>query len=182
MPVFNQFLTLPNFSYKIIMYLVDNNETIWKLLKYNDPDCWKKPNLTRQEKMDLIYNGIGSQEKYRVFMDEGQNDVFTDSVCVLRIFPVEVFPENQITSDMYTAFQIMAHYDINQMSNYQTRCDTILSEIFFSINGKEIDGVGRLVFDRMSFPRCKAGVYGSKPFLGKIVTFGSSYSSFEEEY
>lgn len=182
MPVFNQFLTLPNFSYKIIMYLVDHNEEIWKILKYDDPDCWKKPNLSRSEKMNLIYDGKGDQGSYRLFMDEGQVDVFKETVCILRIFPVEIFPEDQVRSDVYVGFQTMCHYNINQMSNYQTRCDTILSEIFKTINGKAIDGVGMLSFDRTAFPRCKAGVYGTKPFLGKLATFGVTYSSNVEVY
>lgn len=178
---YNQYLTYPNIQYQLIMYLIDNNETIWKMLKYESPDAWKQPNLSRKEKMDLIYRGTGNQCDFNVFMDEGQNDVFTESTCLLRIFPYELFPENYVETDIYVCFQILTYYDINHLSNYQTRTDVIVSELLRTFNGKSIDGVGRIVFDRNTFPRCKAGTYSTKPFMGKLVVMGINYRSNENE-
>ena len=38
----------PKIPYKIIELLLKDEraEELWKLLKYNEPDAWKKPNLT----------------------------------------------------------------------------------------------------------------------------------------
>lgn len=48
-----------------------------KLLKYNDSDAWEKPNLTRDEKAKMIYNGMDGQDNFNVyldyFMDEATN-------------------------------------------------------------------------------------------------------------
>ena len=70
---------MPTLSYNIIEHLMTNPdaEIIWKLLKYNDSDAWKKPNLTRDEKARMIYNGMDGQDNFNVyldyFMDEATN-------------------------------------------------------------------------------------------------------------
>lgn len=176
-PRFNTLATLPLFSYNTIMYLVDHNELVWKLLKYIGPDAWMKPNLTREEKMALIFNGLGNQNDFRVFMDEGQIDVFTAQACVLRVFPAEIFPVNNVFSDVYISFQVLCYYDINHLTNYQTRVDAIIAEITKTFNGTGVNGVGRLVFDRDSFPRCKAAIYAIKPYSGKMIVMAIEYSS-----
>ena len=43
--MFNNFANLPYVPYKIIMTLAQNNENIFKLLKYGTYDCLSKPNL-----------------------------------------------------------------------------------------------------------------------------------------
>lgn len=176
-PTFNTYVTLPLVGFSCIMHLVDNNEVVWKLLKYNESDAWNKANLTRDEKMALIYNGKGNQNDFRVFMDEGQVDVWNDVACVLRIFPLEIFPENQVMSDLYIAFQVLSYYEINHLTNYQTRIDTIVAEIAKTFNGAIIDGVGQTMFDRDSFPRCKMAPYGIKPFNGRMIIMGLNYTT-----
>jgi hypothetical protein len=176
-PTFNTFETLPLVGYLCVMHLVDNNELIWKLLKYNESDAWKQTNLTRSEKLALLFNGVGNQNDFRVFIDDGQIDVWTQQACVLRIFPIEIFPENQVMADLYIAFQVLSYYEINHLTNYQTRIDTMIAEIAKTFNGTVIDGVGMLSFDRSAFPRCKMAQYGIKPFTGKMIVMGLSYAT-----
>jgi hypothetical protein len=176
-PTFNTLKTLPMVGYACIMYLLEHNELVWKLLKYNEADAWQKSDLTLSEKMALIYNGIGEQNNFRVFMDEGQLDVWNKQACVLRIFPVEIFPVNQVMSDIYIAFQVLSYYEINHLTNYQTRVDTIIAEIVNTFNGALINGLGQIVFDRNSFPRCKMSPYGIKPFNGRMLTLAFNYTS-----
>jgi hypothetical protein len=176
-PTFNTFETLPLVGFLCAMHLVDNNEMIWRLVKYNEADAWKQTNLTRSEKLALLFNGVGNQNDFRIFIDEGQIDVWTQQACVLRIFPIEIFPENQVMADLYIAFQVLSYYEINHLTNYQTRVDTMIAEIAKTFNGTIIDGVGMLSFDRSAFPRCKMAQYGIKPFLGKMIVMGVSYTT-----
>lgn len=176
-PTFNQLSTLPTLSYNCINKLMSSNELIWKLLKYKEPDAWKKPNLTKSEKMSMIYNGQGTQSDFHVFMDDGQIDVFNQQTTLLRIFPSEIFPIDRVMSDVYVAFQVLSYYDINHLTNYQTRVDTIIAEIVKTFNGVSINGAGQLTFDRTSFPRCKIGNYSLKPFVGKIIVLGFNYAN-----
>ena len=46
---YNIYEDFPRYSYKCIKYMMDNNELIWKLLKYNSPDAWEKSEPTITE-------------------------------------------------------------------------------------------------------------------------------------
>ena len=58
--MYNSLSALPNAPYNILKYLAQNNENIWKLLKYNSYDALSKPNLTMEEKLSLhlLYNPL----------------------------------------------------------------------------------------------------------------------------
>ena len=70
-------------SYRIIEHLIENPdaEIIWKLLKYDDADAYSRPDLTIDEKRELIYNGQSIQTDFRVFfdfmMDDAENEMNT---------------------------------------------------------------------------------------------------------
>lgn len=66
--MFNSMSSLPYIPYNILIYLArqDSAEDIWKMLKYNSYDALSKPNLTFNEKLELIWKS-GPQEKYGVF-------------------------------------------------------------------------------------------------------------------
>mgnify|MGYP007069485523 CR=1 FL=1 len=70
---YNKFIGYDTLSYRVIEYLINNNEDIWKMLKYNTPDALSQPNLTLSEKAELIYQGEVDAEPFRVF-----RDAFTD--------------------------------------------------------------------------------------------------------
>lgn len=159
-------------AYKCVAHLVVANETVWKLLKYNDPDAWKKPNLTQQEKASLIYNGNGEISDYRVFMDQGQNDVWNIEACVVRIGPYSVFPENRSVGTLYMMFEVFAHYKINHLSNYRTRVDMITKEFIKTFNGANIGGLGLLNFSRMENNQVRAELGGQIPSKGRWLLMG----------
>ena len=68
---YNTYSSIPLISYNIISYLIDNNETIFKLLYYNDSNAWRSdsnhPNLTKVQKGSLIFDGIKPQTDSRIF-------------------------------------------------------------------------------------------------------------------
>ena len=66
--MFNNFAMLPSVPYNIIMTLAQNNENIFKMLKYNTYDCLSQPNLTFEEKMEMIYKNQDQQQDYRIFL------------------------------------------------------------------------------------------------------------------
>jgi len=141
---YNKYTKLPLYSYNCISHLVRENEEIWKILKYNDSDCWTKASLTQTEKTNMIYSGQPDETNYRVFSDEGQINAWTGEVSVIRIFPYSVFPDNRTVGTVTIVFDLYAHYRINHMSNYQTRVDTMTQIILDVFNGTIVDGVGQL--------------------------------------
>lgn len=145
-----QFENFDSISYNCISYLIDNNEEIWKLLYYKTSDAWSKPNITRDQKVSLIYNGSDDSSKYNVFLDMGSPDVITREDCILRISPHSIFPENRTVGTINIIFEIYCNYHINTLSNYKTRVDMITKNILQTFNGTNVvDGVGRLFFDRL---------------------------------
>ena len=61
---------MPNIPQNCCYKLINENEIVWKLLKYNTNDAWKMPNLTKEEKIALIYPGTPEyEEDYNVYFD-----------------------------------------------------------------------------------------------------------------
>jgi hypothetical protein len=158
-----------NYSYNCITYLMDNNELIWKLLKYNGADAWDKGNLTHAQKAALIYNSQPDSSNFRVFMDSGNPDVLTKEISQLRIYPVKIFAENRTQGIVLMAFEVFSHYKINQLSNYQTRVDLLVSEILGVFNGISIGGIGRLHFNGIETSEDRVLTVGQLPCKGKCV-------------
>lgn len=170
---YNTLELMPLLSYNIISYLVENNETIWKLLKHTSADAWDQINLTDVEKRALIYAGQSDMTDYRVFMDSGQDDSWTDPVCILRVPILEIIPTNKVVANVTIGFEVYCHSKISVMSNYQTRADTIVKEIISTLNQVEIGGLGQLFFDASSNSRCKVITIGKLPFRGKGIVMAN---------
>lgn len=147
---YNKFEQLPQLSYNIISYVLNNNENLWKLLKYEESDALDKSNLTYDNKIALIYNGdVENLTDYRVFMDSFNDDAFDKTCSLFRVFPINIIPENRLIGNIDIGIQVMCHNKINQLNNYQTRIITMLQEVIQTLNGKDIGvGLGKIFFDR----------------------------------
>ena len=167
---YNTYSKFPLFGYKCIQHLLDNNELIFKLLKYTDPDAWDKANLSTAQKIDMIYQGQEDMENFNIFLDGGQSDAWTKESTVLRIYPWEIYPNNRTIGTISMVFEVFSHYKINHLSNYTTRIDTIIQQIIEEFNGFNIGDVGRLEFDnRMGSITQKMTERGQSPYKGKYV-------------
>jgi hypothetical protein len=167
--IYNKFTNLPNLSYNCLSYLIEQDESIWKLLKYNDPDAWNKPDLTKEEKGLLIYDGSPNETDFRVFLDVGQDNSWNIQATVLRVSPIQLYPTNHIYGNVSIAFEVYSHFRLNHLSNYTTRIDTIVQKIIEVFNGSEIGGLGRLYFDARANNRSKMIDIGKIPYKGKVV-------------
>lgn len=167
------FEAFPQISYNCIRYLMENNELVWKLLKYSDPDAWNKADLTPEEKAALIYSGQEDTSEYHVFMDRKQPDVLVKEISLLRICPYYAVGINRTIGVIEVSMEVFAHYKINHMSNYQTRIDTITGELLKLFNGADIGGLGNLFFDKFIDPSARLFEAGQIPFGGKQIIFST---------
>lgn len=158
-------------SYRIMEYLMtcEKAEIIWKLLKYNDADAYNYPNLTKDEKIALIYQGQEHQDKYAVFFDYMMDDAIDEMKTFLRIYPSEVYPTNRTTGLCNVTFEVYTHSQINHLSNYTTRVDIIIQTLLEVLNGVDVGGVGVLFFDREASAYNQIQTIGQKPFKGKML-------------
>lgn len=170
---YNKFEQYPLFSYNCVSYLINDShsELLWKLLYYNDPNAWKSddqhPDLTKNQKGALIYAGQQNQEDFRVFLDMGMDNAWTQEACMIRISPYQVYPTRKPIGLVTMAFEVYCHFKLNTLSNYQTRIDTVTQLIISALNGQNIEGIGRLFFDLGASRQCRSILVGQIPFRGR---------------
>jgi len=177
---YNDYSDFPLFAYRCVAHLIQdtNVELLWKLLTYNDKDAWREdsshPDLTTAQKGALVYDGSIDEINYRVFMDIGISDPWTVESSQIRISPVLLEPTNYIIGKIIMAVEIYSHFKVNTLSNYQTRTDTIAQLIISSLNGADVEGIGKMYFDRKASRQCSSTVIGTIPFKGRRVLLANN--------
>lgn len=171
---YSNYTGMEKLSYRILEHLMSNPEAeiIWKLLKYNDADAWKKPNLTKKEKSALIYNGMSSQDNFNVFFDSFMDEATNKEKSFLRIYPSSILPIKRTYGVCCINLEVFVHSQINHLSNYTTRLDTIIQKLIEVLNGVDVEGVGVLYFDASITTYCRLLTTGEKPYKGKVLTMG----------
>lgn len=173
---YSDFKKFNNISYSCVKYLMDNNQLVWKLLKYKTPDAWSKPDMTQEEKAEIIYAGQQDSSKYYVFMDGKQPDVLMGETCMIRIMPHYARGLNRTVSLIEVSMEVFAHYKINHLSNYTTRVDTIAGELLSLFNGSKVGIIGYLGMTQMADQSARLFQAGQIPFGGKQLIF-ATYSA-----
>ena len=173
---YNLFEGYDEIPYQIINHLMDNNETIWKLLQYETPDAYLKGDLQKEDKARLIYAGQEDSSQYKVYMDVGQPDAFTKEVSMLRIANWNVAPKNRTVGIATVSFQIYCHYKVNHLSNYRTRNDMLVQQVIQTMNGVLLNaGLGRFYFDGKRELTDRMILTGQIPYSGKQVFMSMNY-------
>ncbi len=173
---YNDFKHFNEISYNCIKIMIDENQLIWKLLKYKTPDAWNMPDLTQAEKAELIYAGQQDSSKYNVFMDGKQPDVLVEETTLIRIMPNYAIGLNRTVGLIQVSMEVFSHYKINHLSNYTTRIDTIAGELLALFNGTDIGVVGLLAIDKIIDQSSRLFQAGQIPFGGKQIIF-ATYSA-----
>jgi hypothetical protein len=165
---YNKFEWYDTFPATIINYLEDNNEIIWKLLRYATPTAADEIPLSKAEKSLLIYNGQEDSSLFKVFMDVGQPDAQTFETSMLRIANWHIKPETRTTAIATISLQVYCHYKINTLHDYRTRADVIIKELIGTLNGVPMPGgLGALYFDGKRELLDRVIVAGQIPYMGK---------------
>ena len=165
---YNTYSGIEMMPYKIITYMIENNQDIFKLLKYNLPDALDNPNLTYLEKAELIYNGEPNSTLSRIFMQPITDDAFTEMIAQFRVYPEIISPEDAIRGIVTFRFELLSHDKINTLNNYSTRILWMLQSAIKTFNGINIDGVGQLFFNRKAsgFDYAKQDIYNGRNYIG----------------
>jgi hypothetical protein len=165
---YNKFKTLPLAQYNIISYLMENNQTIFKLLKYPVADALDQPDLTMAEKGQLIWNGQIDSENYNIFFQRSTDDSFTTQNCKLHLYNSFLSPTNRTTATACFMFEIICFSKINQLNNYQTRIETMQQQILEALNGISIIDLGQLFFDmsKSRYDRAVSNITNNKNYIG----------------
>ena len=170
--MYNSLSALPQSCYKILEYLANdpNAEELWKMLKYADYDALKNPNLTMQEKLDMIWKE-GPQENYSVFMGKLIEDSMAKSKCILKIYDYYIHADNLYSSIIVYAFDFLYGGQM-ELVDYNgipvSRGDLFVHKMLQCLNGIEIGGIGKLMFfnEQSRYDLAKTTIGDSKKFTG----------------
>ena len=184
---FNNFKEMPQLPYKVVTTLLTDEsksaEDFWKLLKYIDNDALSKPNLTYEEKMDLIWDGNSLEQNYNVFLKPliGSSLDNAEAQTQLRVFRFTTMP----TSRLEAVMTIEADFITNEKTClvYQDgilceRTDVMESLFLDVMNGRDIEiGSGVVMFDRELSRSCNSqlNIGNSKSFYGRSLVMALEF-------
>ncbi len=178
---YNSFLEIPLIPYRIIINeVVHGDERIWKLLKYATKDSLSQADLTIQEKQAMIWNGEDTNEQlYNVFLKSLIGNSIDDATeqSQLRIYKLGSKPVDQYQSIIAYEIDILCHEKCAQVyygdnnASLCERTDVIESLLLNDLNGRWIDGVGKLVFSRAldTDDISRLNIGNSKSFYGRSL-------------
>lgn len=188
---FNNFKEMPQLPYKVVTTLLTDEsksaEDFWKLLKYVDNDALSKPNLTYEEKMELIWDGNSLEQNYNVFLKPliGSSLDNAEAQTQLRVFRFTTMP----TSRLEAVMTIEADFITNEKTClvYQDgilceRTDVMESLFLDVMNGRDVEiGSGVVMFDRELSRSCNSqlNIGNSKSFYGRSLVMALEFISGE---
>jgi len=179
--VYNKYSNIDMLSHNIVSYLLKNNEDIWKLLKYNTSNALSQPNLTKDDKSNLIYSGQTSEEPYRVFTKSLPIDATEYKQTQLRIWLGKILPTNNITGQIDMYIQIISHSSIITLDSYsRNRNEVMLRELISTLNGQEISGITPFSFNQLGNGlnnEALWGKMGEKYYEGYLLKMSCKVSS-----
>lgn len=177
---------MPYIPYRILEYLAKNNENLWKILKYDTYDCLSNPDLTFEEKMQLIWSHQGNQMDFRVFITALVEDMMPFSGTILKIYKDVTIPQNHINAIAGYEFDILYGGKISMIEYNGIPCnrgDVVEAEILSTLNGVEVGGVGRLEFSRrkLGASRSALNIGDNKSFTGTSLLLAVDISDIGDD-
>jgi hypothetical protein len=173
--IFNKYTSLPSVPYKIISYLAQNNENIFKALYYQGSDALEQPDLTLEQKINMFYVDEGKEVEKNIFLKPLIGEEMIDSATQLRIYKYGISPTDNMTSvinyrfDIITGSKISLIYDEDGIPC--SRLDFIESELLNALNCLDLFGTGKFQFNRDLSTSDKQilTLSNSKNFFGSIL-------------
>ena len=115
---YNRFTNLDNVEWRLIWHLVNSQtkfaDNIWKILKYDTEDCLLRENVSRKDRIDLIYTTNGNASNKRVFMTPFVDDAWDVQSSLLHIYVDGIEPKNHLRAVVNVGFETIVH---NKISN-----------------------------------------------------------------
>jgi hypothetical protein len=149
---YNQYAGYSQIPYKIMEYLMTTNENLWRLCAYPESDALSpsRLNLTIAQKRALIYGGQTDSTPYRVFTVKYTDDAVERVQTQIRIYMNRVYPKDYVVGMIDFCIDVFCHNKIAVLTypGYKpNRYDVMFEEVMKTLNGKDVDTLGRLFFN-----------------------------------
>lgn len=180
----NNYKQLQYVPYKIITYLAEKNQRLFKAIYYNTSDALDKPDLTLQQIIDMIYVGEGKESDKNIFLKPLDGDAMTDSNTQLRVYKYGISPNDSMVSTVNYRFDIITGsktYLIYDNKIPCSRLDVIETELLNTLNGIDAFGIGKFQFNRDLSTSDKQilTLSNSKNFYGSILIMSVRWMNVE---
>lgn len=185
-PNFNTYEDMPEIPYMILSYLMENNENLFKLLKYSDKNALFKENVPLSEKRNMVYLDEGKEDDFHLFLKPLVGDELTEEVCQLRLYKVMIQPNDAIFSVLFYQFDTICGNKMSLVYNEKgipcSRIDLIEKELLKTLHGADLVGYGYMQFSRELSRNCseRMAISNSKTFFGSNLILGVGYTSLKE--
>lgn len=179
----NKFLSMPYIPFKIVMALLENDD-FCKLIYYNTIDALDQPNLTIEQKRNLIWDGQDDMENYNIFLTNVQPNEETYNRTVVKVYRYVTEPINRNVATIAYAFDILFGSKIPLVRYNGITCnrgDVIEMEIMRTLNGEDVAGVGYLQYNNELTTLCRSrtGVGNNYTFTGLSIIMATQVADTE---
>lgn len=170
----NNYNSLPKVPYKIIAYLAEHNQRLFKALYYNESDALSRPDLTIDQIIDMIYVEEGRESDKHIFLKPLVGEEITDNMTQLRLYKYAISPTDNLISVINYRFDIITGSKISLIYDDCIPCsrlDVIETELLNTLNGIDLFGTGCFQFNRDLSTSDKEllTLSNSKNFFGSLL-------------
>jgi hypothetical protein len=164
--------SMSGLTYKIIDYLLENNNVIWNLLYYNENSALYKPALTLDKKRSMIYNGDTSLDatqkfqQYKIFQQDFVDDASEVQQSRLYIHVLGIRPNTSYTGQIDIGFEVIVNNSLSVLNTYENRAELLVDELLGSLNGANISGLTNIEFSKNNNNHAIAVRYDTKWYSG----------------
>lgn len=175
---------MPYIPFRIVMALLEN-DNFCKLMYYNTIDALDQPNLTIEQKRDLIWDGQDDMDNYNIFLTNVQPNEETINRTILKVYRYVSDPINRNVATVAYAFDVLFGSKIPLVRYNGITCnrgDVIEMEIMKTLNGEDVAGVGFLQFDNELTTLCRSriGIGNNYTFTGLSIIMATQIADLGE--
>lgn len=157
----------------IVNYLFNNNQNIWKLLKYSDNPLDEK-DLTNKEKAKMICQSSFNTEEFNVLFQKYTVDAMIKAKSQIRVFIDDISSYGRTDALVRIIFQVIVNNNEMMITTPYSKNDkrdvAIMQEIVKTLNGVKLEKTKSQIFIDNDVDR----------FAGaEQVSYNSNYSGFQ---
>lgn len=157
----------------IVNYLFNNNQNIWKLLKYSESPLDEK-DLTNKEKAEMICQSSFNTEEFNVLFQKYTVDAMIKAKSQIRVFIDDISSYGRTDALVRIIFQVIVNNNEMMITTPYSRNDkrdvAIMQEIVKTLNGVKLEKTKSQIFIDNDIDR----------FAGaEQVSYNSNYSGFQ---
>ena len=180
----NKLLSMPYIPFKIVMALL-KNDNFCKLIYYNTMDALDRPNLTVQQKRELIWDGtMDRMDKFNIFLTNVQPNEEIENRTIMKLYKYQTAPVTNVRAVLSYRFDILFGSKIPLVKLNGVTCnrgDVIEMEIMRTLNGEDVAGVGFLQYDERLSSLCssRVGIGNNYTFTGLTIVMATQVMDVE---